>query len=107
MSIALALSIAAQLSLGGVVLKPADYLDGRAIASGTGTPVVMLTLSPLALKRLKRVSLNAVTTLDGKPVVARREANIVEFDGQPDFQAAAALAKAITGKPPLPDSLDE
>lgn len=99
----LALLAFAQVAVGGVPLKPADFLDGRTIASGTGQPIVMLTLSPAVAARLKRDTV----TLDGKPVEARVANNTVEIDGQPDFAAAAKLALAITGKPPLPDSLDE
>ncbi len=103
MSIAALLAFA-QVAVGGVALKPADFLDGRAIASGAGQPVVMLTLTPAAAARLKA---QAAVTLDGKPVDARIAENTVEIDGQPDFAAAASLARAITGKPPLPDSMDD
>lgn len=98
---------AAQLAVGGVVLKPADFLDGRAIAGGTGTPVVMLTLGRKAAARLKTAGPKPAVTLDGKPAVARIGDNTIEIDGQATFDDAGKLALAITGKPPLPDSLDE
>lgn len=103
MSIAAFLALA-QVTVGGVLLKPADFLDGRTIASGTGQAVVMLTLTPAAAAKVKA---QTAVTLDGKPVEARVADNTVEIDGQPDFAAAAKLALAITGKPPLPDSLEE
>jgi hypothetical protein len=103
----IAAAAASQLSIGNVPLQPSDYLDGRAIAGATGAPVVMLTLSPRALARVKPLGPDAAVTLDGKPASARIADNTVEIDGQPDFDAAAALALSLSGKPPLPDSLDE
>ncbi len=107
MSASLILLIAAQLSVAGKPLKPADFLDGRAIAGGTGTPVVMLTLTPAAAKRVSRTGPTAKFTLNGKPAVARLADNTIELDGQKTFEAAAKLARAISGKAPLPDSLEE
>lgn len=107
MSASLILLIAAQLSVAGKPLKPADFLDGRAIAGGTGTPVVMLTLTPAAAKRVSRTGPSAKFALDGKPALARFADNTIELDGQKTFEAAAKLARAISGKAPLPDSLEE
>ena len=107
MNASLILLLAAQLSVGGKPLKPADFLDGRAIAGGTGTPVVMLTLTPAATARIKRLGPKPAVALDGKPAMARLADNTIELDGQPSFDAAAKLARAISGKAPLPDSLEE
>jgi hypothetical protein len=107
MGMPLVLLIAAQISVAGKPLKPADFLDGRAIAGGTGAPVVMLTLTPSAAARLKRLGPAAKITLDGKPAIARIVNNAIELDGQASFDAAAKLARAISGKAPLPDSLEE
>jgi hypothetical protein len=107
MSPALTLMIAAQLSVAGKPLKPADFLDGRAIAGGTGSPVVMLTLTPGATARIKRLGPKAVVMLDRKPAQARIADNTIELDGLTSFDAAAKLARAISGKAPLPDSLEE
>jgi hypothetical protein len=107
MSATLILLVAAQLSVAGKPLKPADFLDGRVIAGGTGSPVVMLTLTPAAAKRVGRTGSSGKFTLDGKPAVARFADNTIELDGQETFEAAAKLARAISGKAPLPDSLEE
>jgi hypothetical protein len=107
MSPALVLLIAAQLSVAGKPLKPVDFLDGRAIADGAGAPVVMLTLTPAATARVKKAGVKAVIALDGKPAKTRLQNNTIEIDGQPNFDAAAKLARAISGKAPLPDSLEE
>jgi hypothetical protein len=107
MTTSLILLLAAQLSVGGKPLKPADFLDGRAIAGGTGVPVVMLTLTPAATARIKRLGSKANVVLDGKSTKARLVDNTIELDGLPSFDAAAKLARAISGKAPLPDSLEE
>ena len=107
MSVSLVLLLAAQLTIAGKPLKPADFLDGRAIAGGTGSPVVMLTMTPSATVRIKRLGAKAKVMLDGKLALARVSDNIIELDGQPTFDAAAKLARAISGKAPLPDSLEE
>ncbi len=107
MSASLILVIAAQLSVAGRPMKPGDFLDGRAIAGGTGSPVVMLTLTPTATARIKRLGPKAKIVLNGKPAQVRILENTIELDGQPSFDAAAKLARAISGKAPLPDSFDE
>lgn len=107
MNMPLILLIAAQISVAGKPLKPADFLDGRAIAGGTGAPIVMLTLTRAATARIKRLGPTVKITLDGKPAQARLADNTIELDGQKTFEAAAKLARAISGKAPLPDSLEE
>ncbi len=105
MTFALVAALAAVLSVGNVRLAPSDYLDGRAIAGADGKPVVMLTLTPAALARLKRAG--TVAMLDGKPAKMRLVEQAIELDGVADFKTAEALALALTGKPPVPESLDE
>ena len=107
MNMPLVLLIAAQISVAGKPLKPADFLDGRAIAGGTGAPIVMLTLTPATTARIKRLGPTVKITLDGKPAQARLADNTIELDGQKTFDAAAKLARAISGKAPLPDRLEE
>lgn len=105
---ALILAVAVvRLTIGAVTLAPADIVDGRAIASGSGAPVVMLTLSPTAAARVATQGTSAVILLDGKPATIRRTQSTIEIDGQPDFASATALALKLSGKPPLPDSIDE
>lgn len=107
MGLSIFILLAAQLSVAGKPLTPRDFLDGRAIAGGTGTPVVLLTLTPDAQKRIRRLGPLPKIVLNGKPAKARLADNTIELDGQPSFDAAAKLARAISGKPPLPDSLEE
>lgn len=88
-------------------LNPSDFLDGRAIAGVTGAPVVMLTLTLAASTWIKRLGPTASVALDGQPVQARCVDNTIELDGTSSFDAAAKLARALSGKAPLPDSLEE
>lgn len=105
--LALLAATTAQLTVGTISLKSADFLDGRAIAGGTGTPIVMLTLSPAAALRVATLGPKVDVQIDGVVTAARITGNTVEIDGQPNFEAARKLALALSGKPPLPDSLDE
>jgi hypothetical protein len=107
MGLSLFIMLAAQLSVAGKQLAARDFLDGRAIAGGTGTPVVLLTLTPEAYKRIRKLGPLPKIQLNGKAAKARLGDNTIELDGQPSFDAAAKLARAISGKPPLPDSLEE
>ena len=100
-------AVATQLTVGAVALKQSDFLDGRAIAGGTGSPVVMMTLTPAAKARIDRAGPKAAFQLNGSVATARLVDNVIEIDGQPDFEAARRLALALSGKPPLPDSMDE
>ncbi len=107
MSMSLFLLLAAKLSVAGKPLATRDFLDGRAIAGGTGTPVVLLTLTPEALARIRKLGPAPRIMLDGKLAKARFNENTIELEGQPSFAAAALVARAISGKAPLPDSLEE
>jgi hypothetical protein len=107
MGLSVFILLAAQLSVAGKPLAARDFLDGRTIAGGTGTPVVLLTLTPEAHKRIRKLGPLPKIVLNGKPAKARLNDNTIELDGQPSFDAAAKLARAISGKAPLPDSLDE
>jgi hypothetical protein len=101
MTALIAFLAAATFAVGNAALKPTDILDGRAIASGDGKPVVMITLTDAAAQR---VAQGAPVMIDGKPAVARIMANVIEIDGAADFPAAAALARRLSGKDPLPES---
>lgn len=105
--LALLAAAAAQLTIGTLALKPADFLDGRAIAGGTGSPVVMLTLTPAATARVEKLAPNTVIQVNGAVATARISGNTIEIDGQPNFDAAKKLALDLSGKPPLPDSIEE
>ena len=105
------------LTIAGEPFAPGDIVDGRATADGSGQPAVLLTLTPAAVQRLAAIA----RANDGKAVAIAVDGDIkaspvmrapfggeqVEISGFASFEAAAAAAKAISGKAPLPESLDE
>lgn len=103
--LALLAAVTSHLSIGGTPVAAIDYLDGRAIADASGAPVVMLTLDPDTVARARDASTEIAVTLDGRQTVARIEGNAIVISGAAtSFAGAAALAKALTGREPLPDS---
>ena len=101
------------LRIGDQVFGHADVLDARAVADGDGAPVIYITFTRAAAARLRAVaaaspdtplpvSLGSQTL--AAPVLADDSATI---GGARSFADAAALARRISGKAPLPDSLDE
>lgn len=119
--LALALVAAADASdvllIGGERFPQTDILDARAVADGGGQPAILVTLTPGAAKRLETLT----AALVGEPVPITFEGRVLmeptvreviasgslEISGVASFEAAAALAQQISGKPPLPESLDE
>lgn len=103
--------------IGATAFSMAEILDARAIASGTGQPAILVTLAEAAQPKLAAASRAAIgqrldAVLDGRaltgPVVrAAIEDGMIELSGPADFAEGDALALRISGKPPLPDSLDE
>ena len=94
-----------QLSVGGIVVKQSEIVDARIIADAAGKPVMMLTLVPVAAERT-RIAL-ATMMLDGKPVTAQLSETAIEVALEGSFEQAATLALALSGKPPLRDSMDD
>ena len=87
------------------------------LASIGGEPAILITLTPKAAPRLLRLTTGAtgkklIVTLDGQalpsPVVtAPISDGALELPGLASFAEGEALARTISGKPPVPDSLDE
>ena len=104
-------------AIGGEAFSQRDILDARAMPSLDGIATIMLTFTPLAARRLKTLTTAQVgkampVTLDGKllaePVVAEPiSAGVIEMDGHFALPEAMALAKRISGRDPLPDSMDQ
>ena len=94
-----------------------DILDARALPSADGTPVVMITLTEAAAPRLRKLTeamlgKSLPIVLDGKELMAPmvREAiagGVLEISGLTGFPESEQLALKISGKPPVPDSLEE
>jgi preprotein translocase subunit SecD len=105
------------LTIGGVPFPQSDFVDARAIFDETGMPVIYVTLSPAGRAKLAKVTRanvgkempltigNRVLT---KPIV--REpllAGTLQITGFASVEEAKMLAKAMSGKDPLPESLEE
>ncbi|MFM1982924.1 MAG: hypothetical protein RJB22_1643 [Pseudomonadota bacterium] len=95
----------------------AEVLDARGTASLAGEPAVLITLADTAHAKLQRLTAALIgqalpVSLDGRALTAPvlREAvadGMVELTGFASFEESEAVAELISGKPPLPDSLDE
>ena len=95
----------------------AEVLDARAVASVDGMPVLMITLAETAATRLHRLTLSMTgqplpVLLDGKelsaPIVREPIAGgVLEISGLQDFRECERIAREISGKDPVPDSLEE
>jgi preprotein translocase subunit SecD len=124
-AVALALmpaAIAAQpisrvFTIGGEAFSEGDILDARALPSLDGMPTILISFSPAAGARIAtltgaKVGKPVPILLDGKTVAEPiiREAitgNALELSGSFTMPEAMALAKRISGKEPVPESLDE
>jgi len=104
-----------QLTIAGTAFPQSDILDARAIADGAG-PVVLVTMTPDATKRLevithaslgKTATIAVGTTVLMNPVVRESiTSGNIQISGLASFEEAAKLARQISGKDPLPESLE-
>lgn len=94
-----------------------EVLDARALPSVDGMPVIMITLAEAAALRFQKLTEAMVgqplsIKLDGKELTAPivREAiagGVLEISGLPSLAEGERIARLISGKDPLPDSLEE
>ena len=94
-----------------------EILDARALPSVDGMPVLMITLAETAALRLHKLTETMVgqtlsITLNGKTLTAPvvREAiagGVLEISGLQSLREVEQLAREISGKDPVPDSLEE
>lgn len=108
---------ASGFTIGGQGFAQADIIDARAMPDVDGTATVMVTFTPAAAKRLHAVTRANVgkalpVALDGAvlmtPTIETPIAEgVMEVGGHLPLTEAEALAKRISGKDPLPDSLDQ
>lgn len=107
----------AHLTIGSETFAQADILDARGLPELDGS-AILITLSPEAAPRLTAVARANVgkpipISVDGMPIsapVVREEMTdgALQITGlKLALPEAEALALRISGKPPLPDSLDE
>lgn len=103
--------------IGSERFAESEILDARALPSVDGMPMLMITLSDSAAPRLKKLTETMVNkelpiSLDGKQLTAPivREpipGGVLEIAGLFSMEECIRLARLISGKDPLPDSLEE
>jgi len=108
---------AGAFTIGGERFVPVEILDARALPDIGGGAAILVTMDERASKRLAALTGANVGkplpfALDGKalmePVVREPIAGgAIEISGHFTLAEAESLAKRISGKDPLPDSLDE
>lgn len=108
---------ARSFTIGGEAFAHTDILDARALPQIDGTPVVMITFDDAAAKRIQDLTRRTIgkplpIAVDGKVISSptlRSEIGdaVIEVSGLASLEDAAAVAKLISGKEPLPDSLED
>lgn len=103
--------------IGAERFSEGDILDARALPSMDGIPLVMITLTDDAARRFHKLTEAMVgrpmpIQLDGKELMAPlvREpisGGVLEISGLPSWQECQRLARIISGKDPVPDSLED
>ena len=103
--------------IGGERFAESEILDARALPSIDGMPLIMITLTEAAAQRFHKLTGAMIgqplpIMLDGKELMAPlvREpiaGGVLEISGLPSWQECQRLARVISGKDPVPDSLEE
>jgi hypothetical protein len=98
-------------TVAGKPVSAKDVLDARTIPDMQGKPSLMVTLTPAMAATLAKAGTPRVAcTLDGKPIGdsptdALAMDHVLQLSGDfGDYNAAAALARRISGRDPLPDA---
>jgi preprotein translocase subunit SecD len=110
-------AFARTFTIGGEAFSETEILDARAQPDMSGMASVLVSFDTIAAKRIAKMTQDRVgkplrVELDGRllvePVVrAPITDGQVMISGTFSVVAAVQLAKQISGKDPLPDSLDE
>ena len=103
--------------IAGQPFAQTEILDARGLATAAGEPAILVTLTQKASGRLAAISKALlgkplVATLDGKiltgPVVREPIVDgMVDFTGFASFEESEKQAELISGKPPVPDSMED
>lgn len=109
-------SPARSFSIGGVTFEESDIIDARAQPDLGGTASILITFETVAAKRIAQVSRERLgqplpIILDGKTLAAPRvvepiEGGTAQISGSFPLAEADRIARLISGKDPLPDSLE-
>jgi preprotein translocase subunit SecD len=104
-------------TIAGASFTESEIIDARAQPGVDGRAAIMLTFDEAAAKRFSAILARNVTkeikvVLDGTiafgiPVAEAAAAQSTMLTGDFSIAQAEALARRISGKPPLPDSLED
>jgi hypothetical protein len=105
----------APLVLGGVPIAQADIVDARALPKLGGGAALQITVEGASAQRLAAAKTSPISVmLNGKPLCPALASNpladgLVTLDcfGTATADEVAAIAKQVSGKAPLPDSLED
>ena len=103
--------------IGSEPFSEAEILDARGLPSVGGEPVILITLAQKAWPRLQKLTTEFLgkpmpVSIDGRPLATPvvRDAitdGVLEISGIASLPESETMAKLISGKVPLPDSLEE
>lgn len=106
---------AQSVTIGGVAITQADIVDARALPQLSGHPVIQITLEGAAASKLmtRRAAPGAVAM--GNTIICPSAPIALSADGVlvldcfagKSIEEVAAIAKLVSGKDPLPDSLED
>lgn len=110
-------AVTRSFTIAGTPFAESEIIDARAQPGVDGKAAIMLTFDEAAAKRFSAILARNVTKeikviLDGTiafgiPVAEAAAAQSTLLTGDFSIAQAEALAKRISGKPPLPDSLED
>lgn len=106
-----------KFTIAGQKFQEKDIVDARPLPDLNGTAAILLTFEDKAAKRLTKISRRnrekpVAINLDGKTLVrpifhSPIDDGMIQISGLFTLEQATQLARRISGKDPLPDSLDE
>ena len=106
-----------KFTIAGQKFHERDIVDARPLPDLNGTATILLTFEDKAAKRLAKLSRKnrekpVAINLDGKTLVrpifhSAIDDGMIQISGLFTLDQATQLARRISGKEPLPDSLDE
>ncbi len=107
-----------RFQIGDTIISPTEVVDARGLPEMDGSAGIMITFDAAGAAKLEQASRKSVgkplpIMLDGKilmaPIIREplRGGSVLITGLKVGVQEASLLAKQISGKPPLPDSLEE
>lgn len=109
--------LARDFTIGGEAFSEDDVIDARALPSMDGMPTILISFGDAAAQRLaaltrRNLGKSITIILDGKTLAEPHihesiSGDSIEMSNIASLPESVRLAKLISGKDPLPDSLEE